>query len=432
MRIRGSLYIWLLIIHIALLVLVIFLFRESNTTLLLVSEFAIFISLLFSVLLVRRTLKPVNIIRRGLDLLREEDFTSTLVEVGHKDVDELIKVYNNMIYKLREEKITVREQHHFLDLLIKSSPMGLIVTDFDDRITSMNPASERILGIKFTDYEGRHVSDLPGYIARSIETLTFGEKVSLSNRDLKLLVHRDFFMDRGFRHPFFLIEELTDEIRKAEKQAYGKVIRMMAHEVNNTIGSVNSIISAVEHSPDFIKPDEKDEVTGILKVALERNKQLNRFMQNFSDIVKLPLPEKELYGLNDSILLVLDSYAPVFSSKDIEVVTELADPSPSIKADRSQMEQVVANVVKNAVEAMESGGTLTLVTIQNPTTLRIRDTGRGIPENIKSQLFTPFFTTKNGGQGIGLTFVREILINHGFRFDLHTTRNKETEFVIEF
>lgn len=432
MRIKAGLYIWILIIHIALLVLIIHLFRESNTILLLVFEFAIFISFLFSILLIRRTLRPVNIIRRGLDLLREEDFTSTLVEVGHKDVDELIRVYNDMIHKLREEKITVREQHHFLDLLIKSSPMGLIVTDFDDRITSMNPASEKIMRIKFTDYDGRPVCDLPGYIASSIENLKFGEKVSLSNRDMKLLIHRDFFMDRGFRHPFFLIEELTDEIRKAEKQAYGKVIRMMAHEVNNTIGSVNSIISAVENSPDFIKPEEKDEVSSILKVALERNKQLNRFMQNFSDIVKLPVPDKNIYGLNDSVLLVLDSYAHIFRSRDIEVITELADPTPSVEADRSQMEQVLANIIKNSVEATKSGGKLTITTTQNPVTLRIRDNGHGIPDGIKNQLFTPFFTTKNGGQGIGLTFVREILINHGFHFDLHTTRNKETEFVIEF
>ena len=107
----------------------------------------------------------------------------------------------------------------------------------------------------------------------------------------KYLGRKLYFMDHGFKHPFYIIEEFTEEIRKAEKEAYGKLIRMMAHEVNNTIGSVNSIMSSVQSNPGSFAESDREEVIRMLGVAIQRNYQMNRFMQNFSNVVKLPLPE---------------------------------------------------------------------------------------------------------------------------------------------
>jgi len=280
-------------------------------------------------------------------MLREEDFTTTLVDTGYRDVDELISVFNSMIIKLRQEKITIREQNQFLDLLISSSPMGLIVTDFNGHITSMNPSSERIFAIKFSEMASKRMSELPGLAVEDIINMQFGEKITLSKGSQKYLVHKESFSDHGFRHPFYLFEELTDEIREAEKQAYGKVIRMMAHEVNNTVGAVNSILSSVESSTDVFLDEAREESTKILKVALERNSQLNRFMQNFSNIVKLPKPDREHFLLNKSINSVVESYHYIFKKNNIDIRCDLVEPSLYISADRSQIEQVIANILKN-------------------------------------------------------------------------------------
>ena len=104
-------------------------------------------------------------------------------------------------------------------------------------------------------------------------------------------------MDHGFKHPFYIIENFTEEIKKAEKEAYGKLIRMMAHEVNNTVGSVNSIMTSIQSNPETFVNSEQDDILKMLGVAIQRNYQMNRFMQNFSNVVKLPAPDKELIDL---------------------------------------------------------------------------------------------------------------------------------------
>lgn len=425
------LYSLLLAIHLSLLFLVLQILRDKPFLLIGVEVLIIASILAFHVLL-RRIIRPAQLIRRGLDMIRDEDYSTSLVETGYGDVDELIRVFNGMINKLRKEKLTIREQNHFLDLLISSSPVGLVVTDFELRITSMNPASERILDTKYSVVAGKSMKDLPGIFSGLLNNMKFGEKITLSSGTQKYLVHKDSFIDNGFRRPFYLLEELTSEIRQAEKQAYGKVIRMMAHEVNNTIGAVNSILSSVDSNINELQVEASVELTKILSTALERNNQLNKFMQNYSNLIKLPHPDKAVYELNESLKIVAESLTYILNLHDISLELDLVEPSPHITADRSQIDLVLANLLKNSIEAIGSKGRICVKTKLNPLSLSIQDNGSGISEDVRDRLFTPFFTTKSGGQGIGLTLSREILENHGFQFLLDHSAEKDTEFVIVF
>jgi two-component system, NtrC family, nitrogen regulation sensor histidine kinase NtrY len=227
-----------------------------------------------------------------------------------------------------------------------------------------------------------------------------------------------------------MIEELTEEIRKAEREAYGKLIRMMAHEVNNTIGSVNSIMSSVQSNPDSFMKSEREDIIRILGVAIQRNYQMNRFMQNFSNVVKLPLPDKDKMDLNESIMIVIESFSTLFKDKNVSIEVKLNGSSPEISADRSQMEQTFSNIIKNSVEAVSDMGKIIVSTTINPTTIRFEDNGPGLSKEVSEKIFTPFFSTKSGGQGIGLTLVQEILTNHGFAFSFHNRKDRGTEFII--
>ncbi len=431
MKAKILLYGLLLLIHLSLLYLVLQIFRDKPL-LLIALEALIIASLCAFFILLRRILRPVHLINRGMDMLQDEDYSTSLVDTGYGDVDELIRVFNGMISKLREEKISIREQNHFLDLLISSSPVGLVVTDFENRITSMNPASERILATSYSDIAGKSMDALPGTFSGLLKNLKFGEKHSLSLGTHKYLLHKDSFFDSGFRRPFYLMEEMTNEIRQAEKQAYGKIIRMMAHEVNNTIGAVNSILSSVESDVNNMQVETSGELSNILGTALERNNRLNKFMQNYSNLVKLPPPDKSSYELNDSLMTVAESLTYILKMHDISLELDLVDPSPQITADRSQIDLVVANLLKNSIEAISSGGRICVKTSLNPLSLSIHDTGSGIPEDIKERLFSPFFTTKTGGQGIGLTLSREIIENHDYKCYLDHSIEGDTEFVIVF
>ncbi|MDD4645499.1 MAG: ATP-binding protein, partial [Bacteroidales bacterium] len=286
-------------------------------------------------------------------------------------------------------------------------------------------------GIPPGPYPGTPIQELKSPVIAQLLTLNFQDKRIIDLTDgQKYLCRKLFFMDHGFKHPFYIIEEFSEEIRQAERAAYGKLIRMMAHEVNNTVGSVNSILMTVLDNRETIVTAEQDEVIRMLEVAVQRNYRLNRFMTNFSDVVKLPKPEKESFDLNASIQSVINSFTPVLSENNIKIRLDLTTSSPQLLADQSQMEQVFINLIKNSIEAIGTNGTLTIKTGADPISISICDNGPGLTPEALEKLFTPFFSTKANGQGIGLTLVREILINHGFSFQFANQEEGGTRFDI--
>ena len=422
--------IWLVFVFSLFLATAIYCFHEKGI-LLVASEIIIPLLFAVTVILFNRLMKPVITINRSINMLREGDFNLTMVKTGNKETDSLINVYNSMITRLREERISIREKNNFLDLLIESSPMGVIVLDFDEKIMSINRVACRCLGISPEGIAGKTLSDIGSEFAKTISSVPYGKKQSFVPADgRKYLCQRLFFMDHGFRHPFYIIEELTQEIRKAEKEAYGKLIRMMAHEVNNTIGSVNSIMASVISSPESFREPEREEIVSALSVAIQRNYQMNRFMQNFSNVVKLPLPEKGKMDLNNSVRVVADSFGSSVKEKKGEILVSLDPVCPNIFADQSQIEQVLSNIIKNSVDVLKENGKIWVSTSSFPLTISIEDDGPGMDEDIADKIFTPFFSTKPGGQGIGLTLTQEILTNHGFLFSFTNRKGGGTIFTI--
>ncbi len=152
--------IWLTLVFSLFLVLAIFSFHKNNPFLLIASEFVIPLLYGITIWIMMRSLKPISSIGRSLNLLKEGDFNITLVKTGNSDVDNIIEVYNSMINRLREERLSVREKNHFLDLLIESSPLGIVMMDLDDRIMEINKAAIRSLGIKEDSYKGKYLKEL--------------------------------------------------------------------------------------------------------------------------------------------------------------------------------------------------------------------------------------------------------------------------------
>jgi signal transduction histidine kinase len=202
--------------------------------------------------------------------------------------------------------------------------------------------------------------------------------------------------------------------------------------VNNTIGPVNSIIQSTLKKQTLWAEDDNASLQHALQVAVERNQNLNLFMRNFADVVRLPDPQRkklDLYKLIISVTRLMELKAV---EKQIEFQYAFTENEFNIFADEQQMEQVLINIVKNAIEAIEEKGTVSFATDSFSRQLTIMDTGKGIADEVAGQLFSPFFSTKKDGQGIGLTLVKEILLNHGFEFYLKSFPEGRTEFVIKF
>jgi len=432
MKLRTKYFLFVCILHLVALVLTYFIF-QLNQIFFIVSEVFIIISLLIAWRLYNELIKPLKTLMQGVDAIRDRDFNVKFVPTGKHEVDQLIGVYNEMIDHLRTERTLQEQQHFFLEKLIYTSPTGIIILDYDSNIRQINPKATQILSIDEKDLIGHPVDELPGHFLKHIRDINHGESKTIKlDGAATYKLQRAHFIDRGFSRDFIMIEELTAEILAAEKNVYGKVIRMMAHEVNNTVGPVNSIIQSSLKADQLWEGHHSDSLKDALQVALDRNQNLNLFMRNFADLVKLPAANKKKIDLNQIITSVVKLMEHRASEKGIQLVLAIAKDPWYISADEQQMEQALINIVKNAMEAVEQNGVVKLTTNTHLRQLIISDTGKGISPEQSEQLFTPFYSTKKDGQGIGLTLVREILMNHGFDFSLKTVAEKQTEFVIFF
>jgi two-component system, NtrC family, nitrogen regulation sensor histidine kinase NtrY len=432
MKLRRRFIFFVITIHLLLTVLA-YVLLTYNKAFFFGIQILVLISAYISYRLYRNFVRPLDILASGVESIRDRDFSSTLIKTGHEELDSLIDVYNRMIEQLRKERLIQREQHYFLERLIEATPIGLVIFDLNGNISLLNPAAERILGLKVLDSEILSPNCLANSPWNCLLNLDEGKPLVVRIDGIRMYrCHKSHFLDHGFHRQFVMIEELTQEIIETQKGAYEKVIRAMSHEVNNSVGAINSILNSILDYNPQLKETDRIDYTDAINVAIKRNMGLSRFVGNYADIVRMPAPLKERYDLHKLLESIHTLMQAECQKRNIEWRWELAPGTLDVEIDIGQMEQALVNIVKNAAESIESVGNITIRTLNAPKTLQIIDSGHGIDPQVAADLFIPFFTTKKNGQGIGLTLVREILVNHGFSFNLRMNEEKKTEFKIEF
>ena len=414
MTLRGKILIYVIALH-AVLAGAAFAFLLEQPDLLFAVEALFVVSVLISMRLVRVLFVPLDLIQTGAELIAERDFTSRLAPVGQAEMDLLIDVYNTMIDRLREERLSAEERHHLLQKIVTASPAGIVICDFEGRLEQMNPAAERVMTTE---------------LRAQLDAIPAGESRLITHLGARRLkVSRAEFRDRGFAKSFFLIEEMTEELRVSEKSAYEKLIRMMSHEVNNSVGAVRSLLeSSLRYAPQVGEADRED-FTAALTIASARIDALNRFMSAFADVVRIPAPRRSPASVADLVQRVAAVLRPELDDRSIRLELDLPDRG-DYDIDVSQIEQVVLNIFRNALDAIGRDGSMQVSFREG--VLRVRDSGPGIAESARAELFTPFFTTKRDGRGLGLTIVHDILANHGLPFALTNRPEGGAEFTIEF
>ena len=183
MRIKGFFYIFvilLLILGIGLLCLS----GQLRPAFFYVGEGLILFILVYLVFFYRKIVKPLNTIGSGMELLREQDFSSRLSRVGQYEADRIVNIFNRMMEQLKNERLRLREQNHFLDLMIKASPMGVIITSLDDELSELNPMALKMLGVRFEDVQGKKMKDVDSPLAGELASLPKGTSVYYLNGDI--------------------------------------------------------------------------------------------------------------------------------------------------------------------------------------------------------------------------------------------------------
>lgn len=432
MRLRTKYILFVVILHLVALVLTYFIFQKDKIWFI-VSEVFVIISIVIAIQLYRQLIQPLKTLMQGVDAIKDRDFNVKFLSTGKHEIDQLTDVYNQMMDELRTERTRQEQQHFFLEKLIFTSPTGIVILDYDDNVQQVNPKALQIIGSAANQVLNYPIDKLTHPLFEQIKLLRSGETIMVKADGVNTYkLQKSHFIDRGFSRHFIMIEDLTAEIVAAEKNVYGKVIRMMAHEVNNTVGPVNSIIQSALKADQLWEGHQFNTLKDALQVAVDRNQNLNFFMRNFAELVKLPPANKQPVDLHQLVNSVTRLMGIKAIEKEIEFKFQLTEGSFKIMADEQQMEQVLINIVKNAIEAIDFNGEVVFTTTTDRKSLVIADTGSGISAGQNANLFSPFFSTKKDGQGIGLTLVREILVNHGFEFSLKTVTPKKTEFTILF
>ena len=431
MKLKSFFFI-LAFLLIAVWIILLFVATQENGWKFYLIEGIVTFSLFYLIYFYRKVVKPLNSIAGGMDLLQAQDFSSRLSPVGQREADHIVSIFNRMMNQLKEERLRLREQNHFLDLLISVSPMGVIILTLDERISMANKAALEFLdeGTE-EDIMNKTMDELSGSLAEELNRIPKDTTVTIRLSDSRIYrCSRLSFIDRGFAHPFYLIESLTSEVMKAEKKAYEKVIRMIAHEVNNSVAGITSTLDTIDDALQTI--DDTEDIREVMKVCVERSYSMSRFITNFADVVKIPEPQKEEVHLNDRVTACKIFMENLCQNRDIDLHLELCEENPVVSMDTSLFEQVLINIIKNATESIDTNGKIFIRTSASPLMLEIGDTGKGISKEVEAKLFTPFFSTKPNGQGIGLIFIREVLMKHGYTFSLRTYSDGITRFRICF
>jgi two-component system nitrogen regulation sensor histidine kinase NtrY len=447
MNLRRRLYAYLSCAHLLFLGITVLLFRSSPVTMVAL-EAVIALSLALGILLIRRALEPLSYTRHFHDLLQDQHYSARLQQSGDAELNELVQLFNAMLGKLYQERLQIGEQQGFLDRLLEATPSAVIVFDFDGRISLLNASALALPGL--AGAKGRPLNaclpDQGGLsLLAQLDALPLGDSQLLTDTDgRRYRGQRGHFYDRGFSRHFLLIDELTEELESSEKATYDKLIRVLAHEVNNTVAATGSVLdSLLYYRNQLAERDGEDFSTAIVAVK-RRNVSLGEFIERFTRVVKMPAPELRPNAVRDIMDDILYLYREPCRSRGIHIGWQRCDAVGLIALDRHLMEQALLNVVKNAMEAVEAGPAegnhggggngkrieFVLAREQEGVRLSVIDSGNLLGDLPARQLFTPFFTTKKGGQGIGLLFVREVLNRHGFAYRLAATGDGTTRFDI--
>lgn len=444
MTLRRRLGVYLIALHLAFLGATVMLYRQS-TILFLGLEALLLCSLVLGFALLRQAMAPLSYTRHFYDLLQDQHYAARLQDNADPELKQLVELFNTMLGRLYQERLQLGEQQGFLDRLLEATPSAVLVFDFDNRLSLLNASAQSLLDLQGAATRGRTLQECAsasssGELLLQLDALPLGESRVIADADgRRYRGQRGHFYDRGFARHFLLVEELTAELERSEQAAYDKLIRVLAHEVNNTVAATGSVLESLLYYRDQLGARDSEDFSTAIIAVQRRNASLGEFIERFTRVVKMPAPELRPVPVRELVDDILYLYREPCRSRAIHIAWQRCDAVAPVAMDRQLMEQALLNIVKNAMEAVEaaqaagaSEGRIGLSLVRDAAGLRlsVTDSGRQLGTLPARQLFTPFFTTKKGGQGIGLLFVREVLNRHGFSYRLAPDDAGHTSFDI--
>ena len=365
---------------------------------------------------VRRAFAPMNSLFRALAgtvaSYRDGDFGFGLSWRGKGELAELVAAHNRLGDALREQRLALVQRELLLDTMVQHTPVAMLLVDPHRRIVHGNLAARKLLG------EGHRLEgqSFDALLERTPEALrealqrggdgmfTVGDE---DQEDIYHLARRSFRLN-GRKHELVLLRQLTAELRRQEVQTWKKVIRVISHELNNSLAPIASLAHS---GAELLRRGQYERLPNALATIEERARHLEGFIRDYARFAKLPSPRLE--SVEWSRFLA-----------QLRTQVEFAYEGPSdpgvVRVDAAQLEQCLLNLLKNAHESGSAPQHVTLALRRLPDAWRIEvlDRGSGMNEAVLANALLPFYSTKRHGTGLGLALAREIAEAHGGRIAL--------------
>jgi nitrogen fixation/metabolism regulation signal transduction histidine kinase len=363
------------------------------------------------VLLRERIVRPLQTVSNLLAALREDDFSIRARSVVADDaLGHVMLEVNTLAETLRAQRLGAHEATALLKAVMAEIDVAIFAFDAQQRLVLANRYGERLLARDMADLLGHHAEELGLHEAlqpsSSIRDLHFPGGVG------KWEIRRSKFWQGGTPHELLVLSDLSQPLREQEREAWKRLIRVLGHELNNSLAPIKSIAGSLESLLGRTPPpsDWRDDMQRGLAVIASRADALSRFTGTYARLARLPPPDRKRVDFAALMrrVVTLESRLPV---------ALMASPPVTITADPDQLEQLLINVLRNAVDAaLETGGGVSAGWTSTGHMLQawVEDEGPGLQNT--NNLFVPFFTTKSGGSGIGLVLSRQIAEAHGGSF----------------
>jgi two-component system, NtrC family, nitrogen regulation sensor histidine kinase NtrY len=345
-----------------------------------------------------------------LGALREGDYSirGTGAKAG-SGVDLVMHEINALGDTLQRQRTEAVESTALLTSVMGAIDVAVFAFDMDERLVLVNPAGERLMGQPAAKLLGRGAADL------KIATCLEGETPRLLDRPFgpesgRLELRRSTFRREGKPHQLLVFADLSRALREQEQEAWQRIVRVLSHEINNSLTPIKSIAHSIKRMLSRVADlPRAEEIQDGLNLIETRSGSLGRFLRSYAQLARLPKPQTRDTDVKDLVHRVSEL------ENRLPVVVKGTEPS-RIVADPDQLEQLLINIIRNAVDATLETGTkgevaLDWKQVDGALQITIDDQGPGLPDT--ANLFVPFFTTKPAGSGIGLALSRQIAEAHG-------------------
>jgi two-component system, NtrC family, nitrogen regulation sensor histidine kinase NtrY len=349
---------------------------------------------------------PLRTLANLISAVREEDY-SIRVRGGNDSMGEVARELNLLTRMLRDRRLGDREGAALVRAVLEHIDSAIFTFDNRWQLRLVNRAGERLLGRSAEQLHARSAADV------GLETFLTGEdartaEVVLPGGYGKFRIRRTIFRENGVPHVMLSMSDLSRTLREEERQAWQRLLRVLSHELNNSLAPIQSIAGSLASilARDPRPEGWQDDAQHGLQVIGERAGGLTRFLQTYSQLARLPRPNLRPMDVDDTVRRVAGLETRI-------TVNVAAGPPVTISADGDQIEQLLINLVRNGADAvLETGGEVTVSwsAAADSVEITVTDDGAGISGT--ANIFVPFFTTKPGGTGIGLTLARQIAEAH--------------------